>query len=243
MRNLLTLWQREWAACFLSPIAYVTMVMSLLMSNWIFWTAVERHTGDVECLSLLWCMSVCLGLPILITVITMRLFAEERRSGTLETLMTAPVTEWQIVLGKYAGALSFLLVVIAPTGLSVLVLYGMSPGLRNPDYGGLAGSGLILLLISGFCVALGLLCSLMTRNQIIAGILCFCGIILPPMTGYFVKLLPFGSDRLVDYLLLEHHLDDFARGWIDIRTIILYVSATLFVLFLAVRVLESRKWR
>ncbi|MDI6775033.1 MAG: ABC transporter permease subunit [Verrucomicrobiota bacterium] len=241
--NFQTLWKREWTACFLSPIAYVTMVMFLLLANWTFWNAVERHTGEVASLPLLWCMSVALWLPILITVITMRLFAEERRSGTIETLMTAPVTEWQVVLGKYAGALSFLLAVIAPTAASTIALYALSPGLRALNLGGLAGAALILLLLSLLCVAIGLLFSMTTRNQIIAAITCFCGIILPLLSGYLVKLLPFGSDRLVDYLLLEHHLEDFSRGSVDIRTVALYVSGTLFALFLAARALESRKWR
>jgi ABC-2 type transport system permease protein len=241
--NFRTLWAREWAACFLSPIAYVTMVMFLLLSTWTFWSAVERHTGDTAPLAFLWCMSICLWLPVLITVITMRLFAEEQRSGTIETLMTAPVTEWQVVLGKYAGALSFLLVVLAPTVASVLVLYALSPGIRVLDLGGLAGAVLILLLVSLLCTALGLMFSVFTKNQIIAAITCFCGIVFPLLTGYFVKLLPFGSDRLVDYLWIENHLEDFSRGSVDIRTVALYLSATLFVLFLSVRVLESRKWR
>lgn len=243
MRNFLAIWQREWTACFLSPIAYVTMVMFLLLSNWTFWNAVDRRGNESEPLVLLWCMSICLWLPVLITVITMRLFAEEKRSGTIETLLTAPVTEWQVVMGKYAGALSFLIVVVAPALFSIFVLYWMSPGIRDLDGGAVCGGMLILALISLLCVALGLLISLLTSHQISAAISCFCGIVLPLLAGYLIRFLPFGSDRLVDYLLLENHLDDFARGAVDLRILALYLSSTLFVLFLCARALEFRKWK
>lgn len=243
MRNLFAIWHREWTACFLSPIAYVTMVMFLFVSNWTFWYGIEQHSGEVVSLPLLWSLSVCLWMPILITVITMRLFAEERRSGTIETLMTAPVTEWQVVLGKYAGALSFLIAVVAPSFMSILSLSWLCPGIHGLDTGAVWGSVLILLLVAILCAAIGALASLMTRNQIIAAICCFCAIVVPLMAGYLIRLLPFGSDRMVDYLLLENHLEDFARGSVDIRVVMLYVSSTVFVLFLGVRVLESRKWR
>ncbi len=243
MHSVWTVWRREWAACFLSPIAYVTLVMFLLLVNWTFWNAVGRHTGEVASLPLLWCVSVMLWLPMLVMVVTMRLFAEERRTGTLETLLTAPVSEWEIILGKYAGAVSFVVVVLVPAAAGLALLYAMSPGIRTLDGGSVVGAMLILLLVTLFCVALGLFCSLFTRNQIIAAISCLSGIVFPLLTGYFIKWLPFGSDRLVDYLLLESHVEDFARGSVDIRIVVLYLSATLFVLFASVRVLESRRWR
>jgi ABC-2 type transport system permease protein len=244
MRTFLILWRRELAACFLSPVAYVTMVVFLSMAGWVFLQMVEGHAGSNQPLpELLYKVLVFFWLPILVTVITMRLFAEEKRSGALEVLMTAPVSESQVVWGKYAGAMSFLVVVALPVVAGLFILRAMSPGIAFIDVGSLLAGGLILLLLSALAVSIGLLVSLMTRNQIVAAICCFCGVLLPLLAGYLVVMLPFGSRELAERLSAETHLLEFARGSIDTRPIVLYVSMTAFVLFAAVKGLESRRWK
>jgi len=175
----------------------------------------------------------------------MRLFAEEKRQGTLEMLMTAPVTEAEVVLGKYAGALSFTLLIMAPAVSSIFLLEWLSPGLRlvDLDVGAIAGGGAILALSTALAVAIGLLVSLMTCNQIVSAICCFAAICTALMFGWLLSMVPGVSRHAADYVAATTHIDDFARGSVDAGPILLYVSATVFFLFVAVRVLESRRWR
>ena len=102
---------------------------------------------------------------------------------------------------------------------------------------------MIFLAISGFCIAIGLLASLLTRNQIVAAIACFVAICAPFLIRSAGSSLPFGSDRALEYLSADTHIVDFARGSIDTRPLVLYLSGTCFLLFTAVKVLESRRWR
>jgi len=136
MRNFLTLWARELAACFLSPVAYVLMVVFLAVTSATFVLEVVQNPVVDQPLTVSLCEAIVVWLTILVTVVCMRLFAEEKRSGTLETLMTVPVTETQIVLGKYAGALSFLLLVTFPVVLTLLLLVVVSPVLQLSDIDG-----------------------------------------------------------------------------------------------------------
>jgi ABC-2 type transport system permease protein len=218
------------------------MLLFLVATGLTFFQAVETHVGTGEPLQTILFMSVILWLPVFITVISMRLFAEEKRSGTIETLMTAPVTDRAVVLGKYAGALSFLVIVTAPSLGSVFVLAFMSPGIQALDIGSFLGGCLIMFLLSGLCLAIGLLVSLMTRNQILAAICCFCAICIPLVLKHAVSFLPIGTASVIEYLSVETHIVDFTRGSVDTRPVLLYVSGTVFVLFAAVRVLEMRRW-
>lgn len=246
LRNFLTVWRRELGACFLSPVAYVTMVVFVAVANLTFLKAVEANVGTGERLSSMLFASITFWLTIVITVICMRLFAEEKRSGTIESLLTAPVTEGQVVMGKYAGALSFVIVVVLPAVASVFVLMAFSAevGLEDVDPGALCTGLLFLLLSSAFSVSLGLLASLMTRNQIIAAICCFGAVWLVLLFGYLTPFLPAGRVReIAEQLSAIKHLDAFSRGVLDTRPVVLYVTGTAFTLFCAVRFLESRRWR
>jgi ABC-2 type transport system permease protein len=243
MRNFLTLWRRELAANFLSPVAYVTMVAYLSMTGWTFMQAVERHVGTDEPLQIILYMSAFFWLPLLITVICMRLFAEEKRCGTIETLMTAPVSDTDVVLGKYAGALAFVVLVAGPVVGFLYLLDAFSPGIATLDTGGIIGGAMILLLVSAFSTAVGLLVSLLTRNQIVAAICCFSAIVLPFLLPYLTRGVPGTPQAIVQYVSVGDHILDFCRGSVDTRPVLLYVSGTMFLLFASVRVLESRRWK
>jgi ABC-2 type transport system permease protein len=245
MRNVLTIWRRELAACFLSPIAYVLMVMFLATTGFTFFLGVVRNTGSVGAVPPLLFGAMVLGMGALVPAVTMRLFAEEKRAGTIETLMTAPVTESDVVLGKYAGALSFMILVAAPAVANVFILERLSPGLdlETVDLGALAGGALIYLLLALFFTALGLFISLMTRNQVVAAVCCFVCCQLALFLGWLLSILPGSNKGLADYVSATTHLEDFCRGIVDLRPIVLYLSATWLLLFCSVRVLESRQWR
>jgi ABC-2 type transport system permease protein len=245
MNNILTLWRREMAAYFFSPLAYVTLVVFLLTTSGTFMVGVLRNIGGNEPLASLLFEAVFLWLPILLTVVSMRLFAEEKRSGTIETLMTAPVTDTQVVLGKYAGALTFILLVGFLSLSPAFILARLSPGidLVDVDLGSVAGGGAILVLVSALLLAVGLLVSLMTKNQVVSAICTLCAIWLVLMVGWLLSLIPGSPRHLTDYLSITRHIDDFARGSVELSLIVMYLSSTAFVLFSAVRVLESRRWK
>jgi ABC-2 type transport system permease protein len=230
-------------ACFLSPVAYVVMVLFLMVSGGTFLLAVMKNEGSNEPLPSLLFGSIILWLTVLITVVSMRLFTEEKRSGTLETLMTAPVTEKEVVLGKYVGALTFLMIVTVPTAGYVYLLKHMSPGITFVDTGAMLGGYLILFLITALCAAIGLFASLMTRNQIVAAITCFCAIWVVLLFGWLVSYVPLGLGKFAELASADNHIADFARGSVDTRPIVMYVTGVIFMLFASVRVLEARRWR
>lgn len=243
MRSFFTIWCKELAGSFLSPVAYVTMVLFLVASSATFMLGVVRNENSAATLPALLFASIMIWLSVLITVISMRLFTEEKQSGTIEPLMTAPVTEAAVVLGKYAGAMTFMIIVTLPVIGCLYILARMSPAITYVDhYSVITGYG-IVLLISSLCVAIGLLISLTTKNQIVAAICCFCAVWLVLLVGWFVSNLPINAENIVGYLSAEDHMDNFCRGIVDTRPIVLYLSSTFFMLFVSVRVFESRRWR
>lgn len=244
MRNFLTIWRKELSAYFFSPIAYVIMMITLSVTGWMFLELVADYEGANEPLSaLLFRVIMFLWMPVLVAVITMRLFAEERKSGTIETLMTAPVKESEIVLGKYAGAICFLLIVATPAVSYAFLLKILCPGIDYLDRGALAGGVLIFVLLSTFCTSIGLLISLISKNQIISAVCSLCAAWLVLLAGDMFSVVPTGLNKVVEYIYSGNHILDFARGSIDVRPIILYLSGTIFILFTSIRFLESRRWR
>ena len=243
MRNLRTLWRRELTACFLSPVAYVTLVVFLVCAGGTFLAVAFANRGTGEPLPSILFASVSVWMTILITVVSMRLFTEEKRHGTLETLMTTPVTEVEVVLGKYAGALTFLVFVVVPAIGVIFVLDWLSPGADSIDPGAVAAGGVMLVLVAALCVAIGTAVSLLTENQIVAAICTFCATWAVYLLGWLLSLLPFGTGTVVEAVSGMTHIADASRGSIDTRPVILYLSGTVFVLFVSVRLLETRRWR
>lgn len=245
MSKILTIWRREMAACFLSPVAYVTFVVFLSVGGFTFWYGTVFNTGQPEPLSVFLAGSVVLWLPIVITVVAMRLFVDEKRSGTIETLLTAPVSDAQVVLGKYLGAMSFLVFVIAPAFAFVFVFERLSPtiNLGNMDLGALAGGAIIVALVTATLLAVAMVVSLLTRSQIVSAICTFVVIWLFLLIGELIETIPGIDAALAKHLSIVHHVEQFARGSIVGGPIVFYGSVTSLMLFIAVRVLESRQWR
>lgn len=243
MRNLFAIWRRELAACFLSPIAYVTMVFFLIASGSTFLVGVIKNVGSNVFLTNLLFASIVMWLTVLISIVSMRLFTEEVRSGTIEMLMTSPVTETEVVLGKYAGAVTFVLIIVAPAVVNIFALAALNPAIGKVDSGAVAGGCIIIFLVIAFCMSMGLLVSLLTKNQIAAAITCLCVIWVILFLGNIVSAFPFMPAKLVAYISVLAHVDEFARGSIDTRPVVLYLSGSAFMLFAAVRVLESKRWK
>ncbi|MCE9615127.1 MAG: ABC transporter permease [Lentisphaerae bacterium] len=232
-------------ACFLSPVAYVTLVAFLGVSGFTFWLACFRNEGNPEPVSVLLCGSLMFWLPIMITVVAMRLFVEEKRSGTIETLLTAPVTEGQIVLGKYLGAFTFLLLALVPALAYPFVLERLSPALtlENLDLGALLGASVVTVLVTGTFLAIAVVASLTTRNQIVAAICTFFMLWLALLGGWLLGESHGVPAVLADGLSITRHIDVFSRGTLEIRPIVFHVTLTGLLLFTAVRMLESRRWK
>lgn len=247
MRTFFTLWKRELASYFLSPIAYVMVMFFLFVMGYTFWMLLNILAHGVVSATvmneLFGSIFFWITLLILIPLITMRLFAEENRSGTIELLMTAPVTETQVVLSKYAGALSFYLVMWLPTLAYVFVLRHYDP-LMSVDLGPLASGYLGALLLGAFYLGAGLLMSSLTRNQIVAAMSSFALVTV----AFFAGFMPYisRSETVRDagrHFSAVLHMMDFARGMVDTRPAVLYLTGTAFLLFTTVKILEMKKWK
>ncbi len=242
MRQGLVICGRELASLFLSPTAYIAFILNSSLSMWTFLQALARREGSHDAPMLLLVMSVLFWLPILATIATMRLFAEEKRSGGLEALLTLPVTEAAVVLGKYAGALIFCLVVTLPS-LGGMVLVDLAlPEVALIDAGSFASGCLILCLLTAMFTSVGLVASLLSPNLIVAAVTCFVAMLVPILFEAATPLMPGLPPRFVEYVSLTRHVTDFSSGLIAPEVIVLYLSVTIFMLFAGIRLLESRRW-
>src|SRR5258705_10745935 len=179
-------------------------------------------------------------------LITIPLFAEEFKHGTIEPLTTAPVRDWQVILSKFFGALVFYLVLWIPTLLYFAIFLKLTNQPAAHSAGAYFGSYLMLLLLGMFYLSIGCLTSVLTRNQIIAAIVSFCAITLLFFLGLvqFILLDVTSETReLLGYFSAIEHMGTFSRGIIDTRPIVLYVSMTIVMLMLTHQAVQSRKWR
>jgi len=250
MSKFFTLFFREVAAYFRSPLAYVVLFCYLLLTGFNFHFGISAlnmtvtRTPVVEAFfnTVLFWFPFVLVFPL----ITMRLFAEEYKMGTIETLMTAPVRDGQVLLSKYFAALFFYLVLWLPSLLYFVVFQWQTRVAAAPATGPYLGAYLMLLLIGMFYLAIGCLASALSKNQIVAAILSFAAISLMFFFGLVSYLMPNVGPALRDitsYLSAIEHMAEFSRGIIDTRAIVWYLSMTLFTLYLTFQVFQSRKWR
>ncbi|TFH16929.1 MAG: hypothetical protein E4H02_04300 [Lentisphaerales bacterium] len=245
MRNFLTLWRRELDGYFVSSAAYVMSVVVLAITGLGFWGQARLNCGEPLRLDILvfWLPTIWLMVMIVATVLTMRLFAEEKRSGTIEALMTAPVTDAEVVLGKYASALTVFAVTFLPTILYPLVLRRFSSGIGPIDGGALLSGYAMFVLMGAFYASVGLFMSAVSRSQIVAAVMSFaalCGIFLLP--GVLDHAIGGSGVAILRFLSAFEHIQDSSRGIVDTRAIVLYISCTWFMLFATTKVLESRRW-
>jgi ABC-2 type transport system permease protein len=237
---------RELRAYFFSPLAYGVLA-SFLFINGITFATLIGYLNDAPSAvgapmeyffggTILFWLALAFVGPIL----PMRLLSEERRSGSLEILMTAPVTETQVVIGKYLAALAFYVVLWAPTVLYAVIVARYS----QLDWGPLASAYLGVFGIGALFLAVGLFASGISRNQIVAALVGFALV----FALFILGLLEFlvndpGARQVLSYLNLIQHMEDFAKGIVDTRRLVYYASGTAFFLFLTSRALAANKWR
>ncbi len=248
MRAFYALWKKELQGYFLSPIAYVVLFFFLLLMGVSLWFLIDMLSGGMMSggvMQTLFGESIFFWVAMLITapVITMRLLAEEVKLGTIEGLLTAPVAERTVVLAKYAGALSFFICMWLPTAAYGFIIRYFDPD-ATVDMGPMLTAYLGTLAVGSCYVALGLLASSLTRNQVVAAIMCFAlaGI------GFFAGFIPYVAANptvrnVAAFFSPVMHMMDFSRGVVDTRPLVLYVSVTVTLLFTTVQVVESGKWK
>jgi ABC-2 type transport system permease protein len=172
-------------------------------------------------------------------MITMRLFAEEKSSGTIELLLTSPVEDWEIILGKWLSALLLYIAVIAMSAINVALLFAFG----NPDWKPIVVGYLGLLLQGGTLLAIGIFISSLTKNQIIAAVATFFVNLLLWLLSWFTAYESSGYGQVVNYLSIVTHFETFAKGVIDSKDVVFYLSMIFFGLFITSRSLESSRWR
>jgi ABC-2 type transport system permease protein len=226
----------ELKSYFNSPIAYIVITIFLLISGWFFFSGLFI----AEQASLRGLFSIVpFVFMFFAPAISMRLISEEKRSGTIEVLVTLPVKDWEIILGKFLSALILLSVAVLLTLTYALTLSFMG----NLDEGALVGGYLGLILIGATYLSVGIFTSSFTRNQVVAFVVSFVIVFILFMLDKVVFFFPGFLANFLEYLSVDYHFSNLARGVIDSRDIIYYLSVIFFFLILAVRFLESRRWR
>lgn len=254
MSNILIICKKELKSYFSSPIAYLLLAMFAVIFGFFFWNILgyfvvmgmrQQMTGQAMPMNinemiirpLLANISV-IGL-FLLPLITMRLFAEEKRAGTIELLMTSPVTDLEILLGKWLSAVVMYTALLLVSGLNFIFLFAYG----QPDWRPLAAGILGLILQGAGILAIGTFISTLTKNQIIAGAATF-GVslllwVMEWVSGYETATWA----KVLAYLSIVNHFESFSKGVLDTKDVIYYLSVIFFGLFLTARSLDSLRWR
>jgi ABC-2 type transport system permease protein len=260
MKGIIAVYRREMGSYFVSPIAYVVIGLFLLVCGWFFYqllgfymqqAIMQQMRGmqfggaqpmDVPGLVISsFFGSISLVILFLLPMLTMGVYAEERKRGTMELLMTSPLSELQIVLGKFLAGLTLYLVMLAPTLIYQFIMASYSePGI---PWSVLWSGYLGLVLLGAVLVALGAFISSLTESQIIAGVATFATFLLLWVLDFGARNVSTTWGDVVQYLSILRHYDDFTRGVIDTSSIIFYVSLAGVALFLTQRSLDSMRWR
>jgi len=246
MRNIPILIGREMRALLVSPILWVVLVMFLLFNGITFWILLgflsQPMAPEGSPMQFFFGGSILFWLAVLAmaTVIPMGSVASEVRSGTIETLMTAPVTEVEVILSKFLAGWAFYTILWIPTFAYVLLLMHYGDPELGPIFSGYLGT----LLLGGAFLAIGVFMSTVSKNQIVAAVLSFVSygsLFLLSLMAY----LPSSDGRqgFFEYINIWEHMDDWGRGLVDTRHIVYCVTIMAFALFCSVRALESRRWR
>ncbi len=236
MSNVWPIFKRELRAYFDSPTAYVVIIVFLLVTGW-FFTTNFFMAAQAD-------MRVAFGIIPFIFIfitpaITMRLISEERKSGTMELLVTMPITDAEIILGKYLASVALLAAMLIPT-----VCYPITISfLGDMDAGPLIGGYLGLLLMGAGYLAIGTFGSSLTESQVVAFIISWLMVFIFFLLDKILFILPSWMVTPVEYMSIEYHFQNIARGVIDTRDIIYYLSLIALALLMAARSLAARRWR
>jgi len=235
MNNVLPIFRKELKSYFNSAVAYIVIVVFLVIVGWFF-------TSNLFLINIASLRMVFEIIPLVflffVPAITMRLLSEEKKTGTIELLVTKPVTDIEIVLGKFLAAWALMAIAILPT----LCYYFTVTTIGSIDLGPVIGGYIGLLLMGAVYIGIGVFASSLTENQVVAFIISFLIVFVLFMLDKVLLYVPEGLTSIVQFLGIDYHFSNIARGVIDSRDVIYYLSAIGFSILLASVSLESRKW-
>lgn len=258
MRIFFLIFKKEFKSYFASPVAYVVITMFLILTGYLFYNTLTsfstisfQATTDPMLAKQVGFFNITesvvrplfgyisLILLLMVPLLTMRLFSEEKKSGTIELLLTYPVTDMQVLLGKFLSCMAVFAIMIALTALYPVLLIAFGQPETGPIITGYIG----LFLVGASFISLGIFASSLTENQIIAATVAFGLLLLFWMIGSSASLAGRTLEDILSYISLAAHWEGFAKGVIDTEDIVYYLIFISLFLFLTLRILESKKWR
>ena len=254
MRNILAIAHKELRSYFASPIAYIVIGFFALLYGFFFIAILRYFVGQSMQAGLMGgaqsmsvnqqlirplLQNVTVVVLFLLPMVTMRTYAEEKRSGTIELLLTSPLTDFQIIMGKFLGAMSLYVAMLAVTLIHIGLLFMAS----KPEWIPILTTYLGLILMGGCFIAVGLLISSLTKNQIVAVMVTFTVFLMLWVINWIASFVGPTAQQVLNYLSITDHLDDFTRGIIDTKHVVYYVSFIAFGLFLTARAVDTERWR
>ncbi len=249
MRKFLVLLERELRSYFLSPIGYIVLCFFLIWSGFNLYATLSILNGrSVESVPAEYYFNgifFWLGYLLLVPLLTMRLYSEEFKLGTVETLMTAPVRDWQVVAAKFAGAMLLYLMLWLLSGLYLLLFNAITGQPAAHSTGAIGGSFLLLVVMGCFYLSIGCLASVLTQNQVVAAVIALVGGFIFFFTGILMRALPNLDPRLRDlatYGSSFDHMVTFSSGIVDTRPIVFYLSVAALLQVVTFQGFQYRKW-
>ena len=260
MKGLYAVYRKEMSHYFVSPIAYIIGGVFLMLTGFFFTrvlASVIEQAFEMGMQSMQFGGGMNIDVPsqtvryffgilssillFLMPMLTMGVYAEERKRGTIELLMTSPITDFEIVLGKFFASLSLLIILLLPTAAySIFMFFHSDPA---PPWKVLVCAYLGALLLGSVLLALGSLFSSLTENQIIAAVLTFGVFLILWVIDFGSRNTSSGIGAVVQYLSVVRHYDDFTRGVLDSENVVFYLSLIVLAIFLTIRSLDSMRWR
>jgi ABC-2 type transport system permease protein len=255
MRNVLAIAGKELRGYFASPIAYIIVGLFALIFGWFYvnslaWfvergMGMDQFSGGGESVNVnqdlirYLLLNATVVMLFLLPMITMRTYSEEKRSGTIELLLTSPVTDLEIILGKFFGAFGLYCVMLLVT----LVYVGLLFFYGRPEVRPILAAYLGLLLLGGSFISFGLFISSLTKNQIVAAVGTFTLVLMLWIIDWVGDQAGSTTREIVSYLSITKHFEDFAKGVIDTKHVVYYLSFIVFGLFLTAKSVDTERWR
>jgi gliding motility-associated transport system permease protein len=253
VRNILAIAGKEMRSYFASPIAYIIIGLFALLFGWFFYVYLHVFVEQSQRMSMMGGGNVNVNeqmirgvlqnaaviILFVMPMITMRTYSEEKRSGTIELLLTSPLTDFEIIVGKFLGAMGLFCAMLVVTMIDVAILFRLG----NPEWRPIAAGYLGLLLMGGCFISVGLLISSLTKNQIVAGFMTFAVFLMLWVINWLADSSGPTGQAILSFLSITDHFDDFTKGIIDTKHLAYYLSFITFGLFLTAKSVDSERWR
>jgi ABC-2 type transport system permease protein len=254
LRNIQAIAGKELRGYFASPMAYIIIGLFALLFGMFYSVYLRAFVEQSQRMMMMGgggnvnvneqmirgvLQNVAVIILFVMPLITMRTYAEEKRSGTIELLLTSPLTDTEIIVGKYLGAMGLYVAMLFVTMIDIAILFKLG----NPEWRPIAAGYLGLVLMGGCFVAVGLLISSLTKNQIVAGFITFAVFLMLWIINWFSDSVGPTGRTVLSFLSITDHFDDFTKGIIDTKHVVYYLSFITFGLFLTSKSVDSERWR